>query len=301
MTTDRDLVGYGGNPPTAEWPDGKKLALSIVVNYEEGSERSHWYGDDAQESDTEWGKSPVPSTVRDLAMESMYEYGSRVGIWRILRVLDELGVRATLFTCAEALRLNPPLVRKVATSDHEVCSHGLRWEEIFRLDEETERQHMREAIDLFEDLIGARPRGWYCRFGPSVNTRNLVVEDGGFSYDSDSYNDDVPFFVDVDRQEHLVVPYTADVNDLQWWTGNASTSDDFLAYMKDSFNELHSESQTTPRMMSIGLHCRVIGRPGRIGALREFIQYAQQFSDVWITTRSEIADWWHKLHSEGVV
>ena len=290
MTNQRDLVGYADKPPTNLWPRGARLAISIVVNYEEGSERSHAMGDPDQEAMTEWGAYPFPSEIRNLAMESMNEYGSRVGVWRLLRLFAETGVKSTFFACAVAFEQNPSLARTIVTTGHEICSHGWRWEEVFRLTEHEEREHMRRAIDSFQRTCGKRPVGWYCRYGPSVRTRRLVVEEGGFLYDSDAYNDDVPYFVEVDGRRHLVVPYTCDVNDIRFWLSPGFvTADQFYGYMKDSFDFLYAESARYPRMMSIGLHPRIIGRPGRVHAVRRFIEYARAFPDVWFATREEIA------------
>lgn len=295
----RDLVGYGRNRPTGTWRNGARLAINIVVNYEEGSERSYAMGDPDQERMTEWGSYPFPEGVRNLAMESMYEYGSRVGVWRILDTLKDTQVPATIFACAVAFEQNPEVAKAVVEDGHEICSHGYRWEEVFLLSEEQEREHMRLAIESFERTCGKRPVGWYCRYGASVHTRRLVVEEGGFMYDSDAYNDDVPYFVNVDGKRHLVVPYTADVNDLRYWSAPGFTqSSDFFNYMKESFDTLYAEAANGPRMMSIGLHTRIVGRPGRIRALRQFIEYARQYQDVWFTTREEIAQDWLARDSE---
>ncbi len=298
---DRDFIGYGRQAPTVAWPGGKKLAVSVVVNYEEGAEKSLRDGDKVQEIGTEWGPSPVPAGTRDLAMESMFEYGSRVGVWRILEVLAKHSAPATFFAAAQALERAPEVARTAVVAGHEICSHGLRWEEVFHLSKDEEREHIREAVEIIEKVSGERPSGWYCRYGPSVHTRELVVEEGGFLYDSDAYNDDVPYFVDVEGKDHLVVPYTADVNDMQYWMGSMTTAGEFSAYARDTFDVLHAESQTHPRMMSVGLHCRIIGRPGRIGGLDNFLDYAQSFDDVWITTRAEIAKWWHTQRANGAV
>lgn len=289
----RDLIGYGSRPPEGRWPNGARLAISVVVNYEEGSERSHAMGDPDQESMTEWGSYVFPEGVRNLAMESMYEYGSRVGVWRVLDSLRDAHVPATFFACAVAFEQNPEVARAVVEQGHEVCSHGYRWEEVFRLTETEEREHMRLAIESFERTCGKRPVGWYCRYGASVCTRRLVAEEGGFLYDSDAYNDDVPYFVEVGVKRHLVVPYTADVNDFRYWNSPGLTqASDFYEYIRESFDVLYAESARGPRMMSIGLHPRMIGRPGRIRALKQFFDYARQCSDVWFATREEIARAW---------
>ena len=289
----RNLVGYGASPPELRWPNGARLAISIVVNYEEGSERSFAMGDPDQESMTEWGSYAMPAGVRNLAMESMYEYGSRVGVWRVLRILGEAGVKSTFYACALAFEQAPDVAKAAVSGGHEICSHGYRWEEVFKLSRDEEREHIRLAIESFEKTTGQRPLGWYCRYGPSVNTRELVVEEGGFEYDSDAYNDDLPYYVEVQGKKHLVVPYTPDVNDFCFWNSPGFiNAGDFLTYMRDSFDTLYAEAVTSPRMMSIGLHPRIIGRPGRVSALRDFIDYAQQRDEVWFATRLEIARSW---------
>jgi peptidoglycan/xylan/chitin deacetylase (PgdA/CDA1 family) len=288
----RDLIGYGRDLPPGGWPGGARIAVSVVVNYEEGSERSLAMGDPDQETSTEWNSYALPDGVRNLAMESMYEYGSRVGIWRIFDALDRHAVKATFFACAVALEQNPAVARAIVDGGHGVVSHGYRWEETFRLDRDAEREHIRMALTSFEKSLGYRPRGWYCRYGPSVNTRELVVEEG-FAYDCDAYNDDLPYFVDVRGNRHLVVPYTPDVNDFRFWQSpGLSTASQFFEYLKDSFDTLYREGAQRPRMMSIGLHPRQIGRPGRIAGLERFLEYTQSFDDVAYLTRDEIADAW---------
>jgi peptidoglycan/xylan/chitin deacetylase (PgdA/CDA1 family) len=250
-------------------------------------------GDPDQEALTEWGAYPFPAEIRNLAQESMHEYGSRVGIWNVLDVLAATGVKSTFFACAVAFEQNRRVAKAAADSGHEICSHGWRWEEVFRLTEEEEREHIRRAVESFQKSTGNRPLGWYCRYGPSVRTRRLVVEEGGFLYDSDAYNDDVPYFVQVEGKRHLVVPYTPDVNDIRFWLpAGFATGDDFFTYLRDSFDFLYARAARGPRMMSIGLHPRIIGRPGRINSLRRFIEYAKQFPDAWFATREEIARAW---------
>jgi peptidoglycan/xylan/chitin deacetylase (PgdA/CDA1 family) len=247
---------------------------------------------------TEWGSYPLPQGVRNIAMETMYEYGSRVGIWRVLDALAGADIRATFFACAVAFEQNPDVAREAVAAGHEICSHGYRWEEVFRLSEEEEREHIRLAVASFEKTCGRRPSGWYCRYGPSVRTRRLLIEEGGFLYDSDAYNDDVPYFLDVDGHRRLVVPYTADVNDLRFWNSpGLSQAEDFFVYMRETFDTLYAEAARGPRMMSIGLHPRMIGRPGRIRSLKRFFDYARQYADVWFTTREDIAGAW--LEREG--
>ncbi len=293
MKLERDLVGYADAPPTGSWPNGARLAVSLVVNYEEGSERSFAMGDPDQEPMTEWGTYPMPPDVRNLAMESMYEYGARVGIWRLIDMFADLDVRSTFFACAVAFEQNPRVAKAAVAGRHEICSHGYRWEEVFRLTEEEEREHIRLAIGSFTRTTGARPLGWYCRYGPSQRTRRLLVEEGGFLYDSDAYNDDVPYFVQVEDKQQLVLPYTPDVNDFCFWNSPGFIhADDFYKYLRESFEVLYAEAAKGPRMLSIGLHPRIIGRPGRIRGLRRFIEFARQYSDVWFATREEIARAW---------
>jgi peptidoglycan/xylan/chitin deacetylase (PgdA/CDA1 family) len=293
MEPPRDLVGYANRVPSGTWPNGARLAVSIVVNYEEGSERSHALGDPDQELMTEWGAYPMPATIRNLAMESMYEYGSRVGVWRILEILADTNVKSTFFACALAFEQNPAVAKAAVAAGHEICSHGYRWEEVFRLSDDEEKEHIQLAIASFQKTCGKRPVGWYCRYGPSTRTRRLVVEEGGFLYDSDAYNDDTPYFVEVSGKRHLVVPYTPDVNDFRFWNSPGFVqSDDFYYYAREAFEVLYAESARHPRMMSIGLHPRIVGRAGRIRSLRKFIDDAKQYPDVWFATREEIARAW---------
>lgn len=289
----RDLVGYGRNIPRGTWPNGTRLAINVVVNYEEGSERSFAMGDPDQEPMTEWGSYPLPKGVRNIAMETMYEYGSRVGVWRVLDALAAADIHATFFACAVAFEQNPAVAQAAVAAGHEICSHGYRWEEVFRLTEAEEREHIRLAVESFERTCGRRPSGWYCRYGPSTRTRSLLIEEGGFLYDSDAYNDDVPYFVEHEGHRRLVVPYTCDVNDLRFWNSpGLAQAEDFFVYMRETFDTLYAEAAQGPRMMSIGLHPRMIGRPGRIRSLKRFFDYARQYVDVWFTTREEIAKAW---------
>jgi peptidoglycan/xylan/chitin deacetylase (PgdA/CDA1 family) len=293
MEPKRNLVGYANKPPNGRWPNGARLAVSIVVNYEEGSERSRAMGDPDQETMTEWGNYPMPPEIRNLAMESMYEYGARVGIWRLMDIFADTQVKPTFYACAVAFEHNPAVAKAAVSAGYEICSHGYRWEEVFRLTEEEEREHIRLAVESFQKTCGKRPIGWYCRYGPSVRTRRLVVEEGGFLYDCDAYNDDVPYFVEVSGKRHLVVPYTPDINDFCFWNSPGFVqADDFFRYLKESFEVLYAESARGLRMMSIGLHPRIIGRPGRVRGLRSFIDYAKQLPDVWFATREEIARAW---------
>ncbi len=288
---ERDFIGYGPNPPKVEWPNGERLAVSVVVNYEEGSEYSLLDGDSAHESNNEV-PSPVPPGQRDLANESFFEYGSRAGVWRIMGILEEFDVRSTFFCCALALERNPHVGPEIVRRGHEVFGHGYRWEEYFKMDRETEREAIRKTVESLQQTTGERPLGWYVRYGPSVNTRELVVEEGGFLYDSMAYNDDLPYYVQVNGRKWLVLPYSLEVNDTKFWRGGMTTPGDFFETMKNTFDLLYTEGATHPKMMNIGLHCRIVGRPARAVALRQFLEYARGFQDVWFARRIDIARWW---------
>ncbi len=293
---DRDFVGYGEHPPHVEWPGKARVALSMVVNYEEGSEYSFAFGDRLQEGYKEYPKT-LPEGVRDFANESTYEYGSRAGFWRILRIFKKHEAPATFYACALALERNPSAAQAITAHGHEVCCHGYRWEEVFRKSEEEERADMQKAVASLRETTGERPVGWYSRYSPSVHTRRLLMEEGGFTYDSDSYSDDLPYYVQVDGKPFLILPYTLETNDIRFWAGGGfSTADDFLAYMRDALDTLWEEGAETPKMMSVGLHMRIIGRPGRAQALDKFLAYARAKGDVWITRRVDIAKAWTAQH-----
>lgn len=292
----RDLVGYGRNPPKVVWPDDARVALSLVVNYEEGSERSFPDGDGVSEAVSE---IPYPlGPIRDLAVESLYEYGSRVGFWRLMDIFRDNEVPVTFFACAEALEKNVEAAREIPKAGHEVCSHGNRWEEHFRLDRDQERVAIQRAIQSLQLTTGERPLGWYCRYGPSVHTRELLVEEGGFLYDSDAYNDELPYFVSVQGKNHLVIPYALDANDFKFWTSPGFvTPNHFFEYLKETLDQLYKEGTTNPKMMSVGLHLRIVGRPARAAALDRFIQYARSLPGVWFARRIDIARWWLEHYS----
>lgn len=289
----RDFVGYGRNRPQGRWPNSARLAVSLVLNYEEGSEQSILDGDPVGESVAEIVRQPDKGR-RDLAVESMFEYGSRVGVWRLLDIFDRRGVDATIFACALAVERNPDVAAYLRSASHEVCCHGYRWEEVFRLTEEEEREHIALAVRSLEETTGKRPVGWYCRYGPSERTRRLVVQAGGFEYDSDSYADDVPYWVTVEGKPWCVLPYALDSGDMKYWRAPSfGYAEEHYSYLKDTFDCLYRESERTPRMMSIGLHCRIAGRPGRAPALERFIDYARSHEDVWFARRVDIARAWH--------
>jgi peptidoglycan/xylan/chitin deacetylase (PgdA/CDA1 family) len=291
---DREFVGYGRTPPRAPWPNGARIAISLVLNYEEGSEQAIPDGDPRSEAGGEAGRVQEPGR-RDLAVESMFEYGSRVGVWRLLDIFDRHAVPATVFACAVAVERNSDVADYLTASEHEVCCHGYRWEDVSSLGEEVEREHIRLAVASLERTVGRRPLGWYCRYGPSEHTRRLVVEEGGFEYDSDSYADDLPYLVEVGGRPWCVVPYALDTNDMRFWrTPGLATADDFFRYLNDAFDCLYREGATTPRMMSVGLHCRIAGRPGRAPAVERFIEYAKGHPGVWFARRLDIARAWRR-------
>ena len=294
----RDFVGYADSPPNPKWPNDARLALNIVINYEEGSEYNQVDKDGRVETRT--GESPggrMPAGKRDMAYESMFEYGSRVGFWRIYRLLKERNMPATMFGCALALERNPAVVRATMDSKFDICCHGWRWEEHFNMIEAQEREHIARAISSIEKLTGERPLGWYCRFGPSDVTRRLLVEHGGFLYDSDAYNDELPYWVRVGGNPHLVIPYTLDTNDSKFNTpAGFATGHDFYDYLTDAFDLLYAEGARHPKMMSVGLHCRVAGRPARAAGFARFLDHVQKHDKVWVCRRIDIAKHWLKYH-----
>jgi putative urate catabolism protein len=295
----RDFVGYGAAPPHPRWPGDARLALQIVVNYEEGSEYSIPDGDGVSETYlTEVPGASLGAGKRDLIVESIYEYGSRAGFWRLMRVLAERDIRVTVFAAALALERNPSAAQAIARAGHEVCSHGWRWVGFQDMSEAQEREQMQRAIASIARTTGERPYGWYCRYAPSLQTRRLVVEEGGFLYDSDAYNDDLPYWVNVDGKQHLVIPYTLDANDMKFSVAPGFTAPSgFFEYLRDAFDVLYREGKTQPKMMSVGLHTRIAGRPGRAAALERFLDYVKQFDDVWICRRVDIARHWIATHS----
>jgi len=289
---ERDFVGYGRFPPKVEWPYGARVVINIVVNYEEGAERSVPDGDPRSEAFGDI-RYPMPDGVRDLAAESNYEYGSRVGVWRLLDVFAKHKTRVTFFAAGRALKRNPELGPALKELGHEPCSHGYRWGEHFRMTEEEERSEIRAAISAIENCVGERPVGWYCRYGPSDRTRGLLAEEGGFLYDSDAYNDELPYYVPVFGRAWLVVPYATDTNDARYFTApRFGHAEDFYQYLVASFEQLCEEGARTPRLMSIGLHCRISGRPGRAAAIDKFLTHVEGRDGVWLARRDEIARYW---------
>ncbi|SEG50569.1 allantoinase PuuE [Marinobacterium lutimaris] len=293
----RDLIGYGENPPHAQWPNQARIAVSFVLNYEEGGERCVLHGDKESEAFLSEmpGAQPLEG-VRHMSMESCYEYGSRAGVWRLLRLFKKHDIPLTIFAVAMAVERHPDVAQAMAQVGHEICSHGYRWIDYQYTDESEERDHLVRAIDIIKQVTGERPQGWYTgRTGP--NTRKLVMEEGGFMYDSDAYDDDLPYWVENNGKGHLVIPYTLDVNDMRFATAQGFNSgEQFYEYLKDSFDTLYEEGAESPKMLSIGLHCRLAGRPGRIAALARFIDYVRSHDQVWFCRRIDIAKHWHEHH-----
>ena len=292
----RDMAGYGPTPPAARWPGNARLALNFVVNYEEGGENCILHGDPASEAYlTEIvGTLPQPGR-RNLTIESLYEFGSRVGVWRLLSLFAAHRLPFTAFAVGMALERNPEVARRMFAEGHEIASHGWRID-YQDIDEATERAHMQRAIGIIRDLTGQRPLGWYTG-RISAQTARLVVEDGGFLYHSDSYADELPYWERIGASENLVIPYTLDANDMKFGGYQGFNSgDQFFTYLKDSFDWLYREGATTPRMMSVGLHCRIAGRPGRIAALDRFLTHVRRHPDVWVCRRDEIARHWRATH-----
>lgn len=293
MTQDgvRDLVGYGPDAPAVTWPGGARLAVNLVINYEEGAEYAFEHDDGRSDLGLlDIAQARLPAGVRDLAAESLFEYGSRVGVWRLFRLCESRGVPATVFAAALALERNPAVAAAIVRNGWDVAAHGWRWIAHTDLDEATEREHIARAYASIERLTGRPPEGWYCRYAPSANTRRLVVEHGGFTYDSDAYNDELPYWVRVEGRAHLVVPYSLTTNDAKLVGGPLVTGRQFGDFLIDAADELLAEQR--PRMMSVGLHARIAGHPGRLAGLRRFLDHIQGRPDVWLCRRSDLASHW---------
>lgn len=293
----RDLVGYGEHPPDAAWPGGARLAVSIVLNWEEGAENTVLHGDAGSEWNvTDIGDHQPYPGGRDLRVESVFEYGARAGVWRVLRLLQDRSVPATVFACGMAVERAPELAARMTALGHEICAHGYRWIDYRLVDVDTERRHIQRTVAAIECATGRRPVGWYTG-RTSLNTRPLVIEAGGFTYDSDDYSDDLPYWKSVGGRPHLVIPYSLDTNDMRFVTSAGfTTSHQFFDYLRDAFDVLYAEGAAAPKMMSVGLHCRLVGRPARSAAVAKFLDYAAGHVGVWFATRAQIADHWHATH-----
>ncbi|TXG92305.1 allantoinase PuuE [Rhodococcus rhodnii] len=300
------MVGYGRTPPDPQWPGGAKIAVQFVLNYEEGAEDNVLDGDPASEV---FLSEMTPATAfpnRHMSMESLYEYGSRAGLWRVLRVFERRGLPLTIFAVAQAMQRNPEAVAAFTEFGHEIACHGYRWHNYQLVDPDVEREHMSRAVEILTDLTGAAPLGWYTG-RDSPQTRSLLVQQGGFEYDSDSYADDLPYWLTVPRigadggeesVDHLVVPYTLDTNDMRFASpAGFPSGDQFFAFLRDAFDTLYAEGTAgAPKMLSVGLHCRIVGRPSRTASLERFLDHVQSHEDVWITRRIDIARHWRAVH-----
>ena len=297
----RDLIGYGANPPNPEWPNKARIAVQFVLNYEEGAENSILHGDTGSEQFLSEMFNPPAYPARHLSMESIYEYGSRVGVWRILREFEKRKLPLTVFGVSMALERHPELTQALCELGHEIACHGWRWINYQEIVEATEREHISNAIEIIQKLTGEKPKGWYTG-RDSPNTRRLIADVGGFEYDSDYYGDDLPFWIEVvktsgEKAQQLVIPYTMDTNDMRFGLPQGfSQAEDFFIYLRDSFDVLYEEGADNPKMMSIGMHCRLLGRPGRIVALQRFLDYICSKDRVWICRRLDIARHWKTVH-----
>jgi putative urate catabolism protein len=293
----RDLIGYAGAPPLPNWPNSARLALSFVLNYEEGAENSILHGDAASEFflSEMLNAEPIPG-MRHVSMESVYDYGARAGFWRLRKLFDDRKLPLTIFGVAMAMQRNPEAVEAMLRSGWEIASHGYRWINYQHIPEPIEREYMARAIKIQTELTGARPLGWYTG-RTSPNTARLVVEEGGFLYDSDSYADDLPYYDSTWGKPQLIIPYTMDTNDMRFCSAQGfNTGEHFFTYLKDSFDTLYAEGAASPKMLSIGLHCRIAGRPGRAAGLAKFLDYVLQHDKIWITRRIDIARHWLAEH-----
>jgi len=304
VSNPRDYIGYGrDNVPDAQWPNKAKIAIQFVLNYEEGGENCVLHGDSHSEIFLSEMAGAEAYPTRHMSMESLYEYGSRAGVWRVLNEFKRRELPLTIFGVATALQRNPEVTKAIIEDGHEIACHGLKWIHYQHMPVEQEREHMQQALDIIEQLTGKRPIGWYTG-RDSPNTRELVAEQSGMLYDSDYYGDDLPFWTQVtdaqnpgEKRSHLVIPYTLDTNDMRFASPYGfSHGEEFFQYLKENFDCLYEEGKNKPKMMSVGLHCRIIGKPSRFMALKKFLDYVQSHEDVWITTREQIARHWIEHH-----
>jgi len=293
----RNMIGYGSKGIKIIWPNNARIAVQIVLNYEEGAENCVLNGDKNSEIFLSEIIGAKPVNGRHINMESLYEYGSRAGFWRLHKLFQEKKIPITVFGVGMALEKNPEICKAIKDAGYEVASHGWRWIDYQNIKKSEEKKHMKLAIQSHKQIFGERPNGWYTgRCSP--NTRDLVMEDGGFLYDSDSYNDDLPYWETRGKKKQLIIPYTLDNNDMRFVTNQGfNTGDHFFTYLKDSFDTLYEEGKTSPKMMSVGLHCRIIGKPGRIQSLKKFLDYVLKHEDVWLCKRIDVAKHWIKNYS----
>src|SRR5210317_793960 len=293
----RNMIGYGAKGKSISWPNNARLALQIVLNYEEGGENCVLNGDKYSETFLSEIIGAKAIKGRHISMESIYEYGSRVGFWRLHKLFKDKNIPVTIFGVGLALEQNPEVCEAIKNGNYEVAAHGYRWIDYQDVKKSVEKKHMQQAIKTIKKIFGSRPLGWYTgRCSP--NTRDLVFDEGGFLYDSDSYSDDLPYWEKRGNKKQLIIPYTLDNNDMRFATNQGfNTGDHFYNYLKDSFDALYEEGKASPKMMSVGLHCRLIGRPGRIQSLKKFLDYVLKFNDIWICKRIDIAKHWIKNYS----
>jgi len=293
----RNMLGYGSNPPKVNWPNKARIAVQFVLNYEEGGENSVLHGDKFSEIFLSEIIGAKEIKGRHINMESLYEYGSRVGFWRIHKLFKKYKLPLTIFGVGMALERNLEICREMKKSNYEIASHGWRWIDYQNVSKSVEKKHMQKAINSIKKIFGKRPVGWYTgRCSP--NSLDLVIDEGGFSYCSDTYNDDLPYWEIKGKKKQLMIPYTLDNNDMRFLTNQGFNSgDQFFNYLKDSFDTLYEEGKDKPKMMSIGLHCRIIGKPGRIQSLKKFLDYITNFDRVWICKREDIANHWIKNYN----
>lgn len=287
----RDFIGYGQNTPKFHWPNNTKLAINVVVNYEEGGELTPLYGDQYREEYGEVENPKVPMGQRDFANESMFEYGSRVGVWRIINLLEDLGIKATVFGVATALQRHPEIAKKFTELGYDIAGHGYRWTDHFGKSKDEERREIKDTIDIIENLTSQKPKGWFVRHVDTENTREILLEND-IKYSSNAYNDDIPYYVTVSGKPLLIIPYSLDTNDMRFQRESFHTAGAYETYLKDTFDTLYKESQYSSKMMTIGLHTRIIGKPGRIKGLKSFLEYAGNHQGVSFLRRGDIADFW---------
>ncbi len=290
----RDFVGYGRNIPKVEWPQGARIAVNLVLNYEVGAEFNVLDGDPYRETAGDF--YPHPLDQRNPGLESYYEYGSRAGVWRILRLLEQYQVNGTIFACGRAIERNPEAARAFTALGHDIVGHGYRWEQHWDMEPEFERDQIRRTVETVREASGYSMKGWFCRFQRSYNTRRILMDEG-FEFDSTDFSDDLPYYIRVDGKPLLIVPYTLDNNDVRFVRGTFLTGEHFFQYLRDAFDMLYKEGATHPKMMSIGLHDRIIGRAGPSKGLEMFLDYARKFPDAWFARRTDLAEWWMQHHS----